>query len=273
MKKMYNVYNKSNIYFVYDRTKNRVSKIGNYVNLVEYVASCITPTIGLYRRVKAPIMTKNSVLRTLATPNSIIHEQNLTGKDVSYIFHTNVKKCVKVNEDGESVLYNSYFYVCEVVPKPYTILDGNNRVVDIRIVLPDVIKLITSGTYTVKKESKFFFHWYRHTSHVCYQGSRGTPKRAYVQREICKELNVHYRNKADNFKTDSRYGSWDSRQSAGWKHNKDKHQWDHNLRNHKNWRCNSPKNYWLAEQEKQFAEFELEDAEMFGIYDELSDVA
>ena len=272
--KMYNVYNKSNIYFLYNNEKKEITKIGNQKNLIAYVASCIVPS-RLYWKPRT-IATKNKILRDIQWQGSFIREQNLTGKDTFDICQTERKTFARTTDEGDIETYYSYYNIHTKYVKPFTIINGYGRIVDARIVLPDAIKLLTQDTYDFERLLRSYRRWHPYvyrSGHTCYQGSHGASKRTHIQHEICKELNVPYRVKTDRFKKDYYWRTRDNRTSTGWKHNKDKHQWDHNLRNHKNWRCNSPKNYWLAEQEKQFAEFELEDAEMFGIYDELSDVA
>lgn len=258
--KMYNVCNKANTYFIYDRTNDRLTKIGDYKDLTAYVASRMIPNRPYWKRRVAA--TENEILRDIQWRNSFIREQNLTGKDTYDICHTEKRLFVRTTAEGNIEPYYSYYNIHTEHIKPYTILDGNGRTIDARTVLPDAIRLLTQDTFNFETQLRKNNHWHPYayrTAHVCYQGSHGTSKRTRIQHEICNELDIPYRAKADRFKRDWYWGTPDNRTSSGWKHTKDKHQWEHNIRNKNQWRNNSPKNYWLAEQERQFAEFEQEE--------------
>ena len=125
--------------------------------------------------------------------------------------------------------YNTVFYT----------LAG--RTIDIRNYIDDVRAFIVAGklldepTQTMQKEKCSQIR----RSHTTYSCSRRNLKNISLQKEICEEEGLHFRNKAFDKETRPRKGH----HSTGWKDHKYAKQWEHNLQNRKVEVC-SPRMYW-----------------------------
>lgn len=115
------------------------------------------------------------------------------------------------------------------------------RTIDIRNYIDDVRAFIVAGklfdepTQTMQKKKCSQIR----RSHTTYSCSRRNLKNISLQKEICEEEGLHFRNKAFDKETRPRKGH----HSTGWKDHKYAKQWEHNLQNRKVEVC-SPRMYW-----------------------------
>lgn len=215
---MYTTFDKSNTYFLYDREKDTIKRIGDIDDLKFFIADIMREWYIVHSRMAEIYSYRDWIHYEDYKWNNhdivvifgrklpiIFNLQNLTGND-----HYNTSKTIVnsiINKmTGEIEKSYTYLYVRHLYP--YTFYNGYGSVFDIREIIPEVKILLMNN---IRKGSKRnYLSWNcRHT----------------------KSHSTHYH----------------SRRSTGWKCKKDRKQWMHNVRNKKHFDQNVSYRLWYKD--------------------------
>lgn len=127
---MYNVYNKSDVFYLYTFSKNQTHLIGNKEDLIKFISRAFSTSYWD---------------RTLA--NKYFDNINM-GNDIYY-----VKKETKVLNEDETY---QYIYEYIVNSKEYMFFDGYNRIVDVRNFKEECIKY-----FNLHKNDRYYHKYCR----------------------------------------------------------------------------------------------------------------
>lgn len=130
---MYNVYDKSDVFYFYDYSKNSTALIGNKNDLIKFLARGYESSYGYVQHLS------NKYFDNINMGNDIYH----------YVKESKIK-----NEDDDTY---QYIYTDYTVVKQFMFFDGFDRIIDVRMFKDEVFKY-----YNLHKNDKirysFKFH-------------------------------------------------------------------------------------------------------------------
>ena len=157
---MYNVYNKSDVYYVFNRQRNVYVLIGNYRELLVYLS----------KGFKSKLCYKENY--NIAYYNNCFFDDINMGNDYSHYIY----KRYEENEEGFSYIVKTEYFD----EKSYLFIDGFDRIIDVRLFRDEAFKVYLQR---INEKKRYYYRRYkkhngrkRH-SHNTFRNHIGNKKR------------------------------------------------------------------------------------------------